>query len=346
MKKSTHKPNTTAIFLLIYMILLFLYPEQSLKGVQSGLDLSFSVLIPSLYPFLFCSALFVKSGILDSISHKGVSLFILSFTGGYPVGAKFVSELYEKGQTDKNGAVKLLSYCINPSVSFCFSTVGVTLMKSRKAGLLILSAIVLSSLTMALISFLFGERKEYKTKQSNAYITESFSSLFVSSLKDGLSAIIIICGFVVIFSSLSFIVEALPLSESISLLFGCVLEVTRGVVLTAENFSLPFISALLSFGGFSTIFQLKAILQKTYISFLTLFMERLISAVFSAVYTFLLLKLFPIPKETFGTGGFTVTSSPSYSVSVSLCLVLMSVLFIMGDSIIAKKPLTDKKPIK
>lgn len=346
MKKSTHKPNTTAIFLLIYMILLFLYPEQSLKGVQSGLDLSFSVLIPSLYPFLFCSALFVKSGILYSISHKGVSLFILSFTGGYPVGAKFVSELYEKGQTDKNGAVKLLSYCINPSVSFCFSTVGVTLLKSRKAGLLILSAIVLSSLTMALISFLFGERKEYKTKQSNAYITESFSSLFVSSLKDGLSAVITICGFVVLFSSLSFIVEALPLSESISLLFGCVLEVTRGVVLTAENFSLPFISALLSFGGFSTLFQLKAILQKTDISFLTLFMERLISAVFSAVYTFLLLKLFPIPKETFGTGSFTVTPSPSYSVSVSLCLVLMSVLFIMGDSIVGGKALTDEKPIK
>ncbi len=349
MKKKTcenRKFNLSAVFLLIYTILLFAFPDASLRGIEEGLQLSFSVLIPSLYPFLVCSALFTKSGILSSISHKGVSLFILSFMGGYPVGAKCVSELYENGQTDKIEAEKLLSFCVNPSVSFAFSTVGITLLNSRKAGLLILSATVLSSLTLAAFSRLSGKKVKCESVHIYTEQTDSFSSVFVSSLKDGLSSMIIISGFVVLFSSLSFISEAFPIHKSISLVLRCVLEVTSGVVLTAENFSLPYVSALLSFGGFSTLFQLKAILEKTDISFLTIFLLRAASAFLSAAYTFLLLKIFPWSQETFGADGFRITTAPSYSFSVSICLVLMSVLFIMGDSIIGKKSLTDNTAIK
>lgn len=346
MKTRQKKINLTSAFLLIYLCLLFIFPEASSKGVKEGLRLCSSVLIPSLYPFLVCSSLFAKSGVLTGVSHKGLSLFILSFTGGYPVGAGLISELYERGETDKNEAVRLLSYCINPSVSFAFSTVGITLLKSRKAGLLILSALVLSSLTTALLSGLLRGKAKGGSVHIDTVNTESFSSLLVSSIKEGLFSMITICGFVVLFSSLSFIAEAIPTDKNISLILRCVLEVTGGVVLTAESFSLPWVTALISFGGFSTLFQLKSILRSTDIAFLTLFAQRAASALFSGLYTFLLLKLFPLPAETFGAESFTVTSSPSYSVSVSLCLVLMSVLFIMGDSVIGKKSLTDKNTIK
>ena len=338
--RSTSYPTVT--FILIYILLIFFYPEKSSEGIINGMQLSFNILIPSLYPFMFCTAFFVKSGILQRIRQKELSIFLLSLLGGYPMGAKCISELYESGVTDKNGAKKLLSFCINPSVSFVFSTVGLAVLRSRSAGLVILSAILVSSLTMFSVTAFFCRKNKIESTDKELIVREDFSGAFVASLKDGLASIILICGFVIFFSSVSSIAEVLPINEKLKLILRCVLEVTSGVVLTAENFSLPFVSALISFGGFSTLFQLKAILQKTDITFKEILIFRLASAVFSGLYTAIILNFFPISAETFGADGFKLSLAPSYSVSVSLCMILMSILFIMGDSIIVKNNLTEK----
>ncbi len=329
----------SVLFLVTYLILLLSFPQASSQGVENGLKLSFSVLIPSLYPFLVCSSFFVKSGILHSIPGKALSVFVLSIAGGYPMGAKCLAELYEKGEADRDETVKLLFFCINPSVSFVVSTVGITLLKSLKAGLIILSAILLSSATMWVASAFYKRNKKVKGVKVNVAERTDFSSAFVSAVKDGILSVILICGYVVIFSSLSAIAEAIPLNENIKIVLSCVLEVTKGAVVAAEKLSLPFVSAVVSFGGISTLFQLKAVLQNTDISFLLLLILRCASGLLSAIYTSILLKLFPVTSETFVTDGFRLSRAPSYSVSVSVCLVLMSILFIMGDSIIKKNAL-------
>ena len=336
------KIYVSAAFIFLYIILILMYPEASSDGVIRGMELSFKILIPSLYPFMFCSAFLAESGILEKIRHKEFSVFLLSLLGGYPMGAKCIAELCKNGETDKIGAARMISFCINPSVSFVVSTVGLSVLKNRSAGFIILSANLLSSVLMYLFTFFICKRNRIKSADISKTVTEDFSVIFVSSLKDGLSSMIMICGFVVFFSSLSSIAEVLPLDENLKLIFRCVVEVTNGTVLTAENFSLPVVSALVSFGGICTLFQLKAILQNTGITFYKILFFRTISAVLSGILTSVLLEFFPISAETFGADGFRLSFAPSYSVSVSFCMILMSILFIMGDSIIDKNNLTEK----
>ena len=93
------------------------------SGLQGGrgkdaLDLFLRVLTPSLFPFMALSALCVRTGLCAKLGRRlerptrllfglnGVfaPVLLLSLTGGYPVGARAIAQLYEAGQVRERGA--------------------------------------------------------------------------------------------------------------------------------------------------------------------------------------------------------------------------------------------------
>lgn len=358
-EKSNQKVGSvlSVLLILLYISMLFAYSEESALGVEKALKLSADVLVPSLFPFMAACSFLCLSGALMrenklyaflseklfSLSKNAFPVFIISLIGGYPVGAGCVDTLYKKGSISQYEASECLKFSVNPSPSFVIMSVGAGMLKSTKAGALMYSSIVLSSLTVGIVTRLFRKSTQEKNVTVNGSSPYSFSSAFVGAVKDSTLSIIYICAFVVLFFSLSEMLCSVPLNSQLKMFLRCILEVTNGALLVSEKFSLPHLTALLSFGGLCTLFQVVNAVSHMGISFLSLLPYRVISAFLGYFYCTLLMKIFPFAAETVRMGSFQRTAGSSDSITVSFCLILMCAVFILGDTTLFQKGLTEDK---
>ena len=136
---------------IISMICIFKMPDAVTQGVTDGLKICFNVILPSLFPFMVLSAYIVKSEALSFfyklfypltrfVLHQPlctVPVVIMGLVGGFPVGAKMTFLLLEKGQITKNQAQRLCMFCVNGGPAFVITAVGVNMLASNKAGIII-----------------------------------------------------------------------------------------------------------------------------------------------------------------------------------------------------------------
>ena len=119
------------------IIALILDSETAVKGTSEGLELCIRTVIPSLFPFFFCSVV-LTSGIagkrlkllsflnrLCGIPVGAESLFLLGLLGGYPVGAQAVKQAWEEGRLQTKDARRMLGFCSNCGPSFLFGITSV-----------------------------------------------------------------------------------------------------------------------------------------------------------------------------------------------------------------------------
>ena len=104
----------TAVFVSVLGIaLLLIFPKEVSEGIKTGLENSARLLVPSLFPFMVLSSFMIRSDAYEyigkiffplarilRISEGAVSAVVLSFIGGFPVGAKCVRLLYGSGKID------------------------------------------------------------------------------------------------------------------------------------------------------------------------------------------------------------------------------------------------------
>ena len=209
------------------MILVITNPKVCTEGAVKGLLLSGRVIIPSLFPFTACVLFIMKSGglsLLDfanpftkrvfRLSPLQFSLMLLSFKGGYPVGAKRLNEAVKTGKISKENAGIMLNYCVNAGPAFIVLAVGGGILGSKKIGYILLLAHIISSLILSLV---FGHFiKNDNTDSENT--AESFSPAdnFVVSVCEAASAIFSVCAYVILFSTVNEYMNCL--SEKISVL--------------------------------------------------------------------------------------------------------------------------------
>ena len=118
------------------MAILILDSRTALSGAGEGVQLSLTVLIPCIFPFLFLSICLTNLAPgtnltilrpLCRIFHirKGVEpLLLAAFFGGYPAGAQSVGQLYQKRSLSKETSEQLLAFCNNAGPSFLFGMAG------------------------------------------------------------------------------------------------------------------------------------------------------------------------------------------------------------------------------
>ena len=123
---------------IIFFVLLFVFSEKFIQGINAGLMNSVRIIIPSLFPFLIASSL-AGSGelperlkkILDPLTRflfrqpaDCLPAVILGMFGGYLSGANAVQSLYSSGNLTESQANRLMLFCINAGLGFSVNAVG------------------------------------------------------------------------------------------------------------------------------------------------------------------------------------------------------------------------------
>lgn len=278
-----------------------IFPDKVIYGAQSGLALCINSVIPSLLPFMLVSSCIIKSKFsrpmgaffsrilspITKMSTNGCVCFITGILGGYGAGARAVMECYSEKQISKREAENLLAFCNNAGPLFIIGTVGIGFYSSKTIGFMLLAVQIITALLCARV--FSGDFKEEKKSIKEEWLfykknKPPFGGLVTSSAIENGSAIITASVFIITFSA---IVEVLPFGEY-KFLAGF-LEVTRGIaeISRVSSNSLPFVSALLSWGGMSVHFQADALCfgkfdMKTYYT----------GKAFSSIVSFLITKLF------------------------------------------------------
>ena len=336
------KRNILPFIFILLAICLLVFSKSNLEASKSGLILWANNIVPSLFPFFVITELLSHTRIiyyigkifdkimrpLFNVPGECAFAFIMGFISGYPTGAKIVVSFYERGLCTKDEADRMIAFTNNSGPLFIISFVGISLFGDTKTGILLLCTHILASITSGIILGKLSTNNEKnlkylstKNKQKSFPNTQlSFSNLGTvlgDSIKNAISTILMIGGFVVIFSVIISVLEQVRLLDYISTLiypvlkfFGFelsfakpilsgIVELTNGIY-AVSSISIKAISQnivlcafLLGFGGISILFQVLSFLSKTDLSIKKYIIGKFLQGIFAALFTFLALKLIP-----------------------------------------------------
>ncbi len=321
------------------------FPSWSVSGVKNGIDICTNSLIPSLYPFMILTNYYALSEISEfriGVTDKLCSflfrlpgccaaVILFSFVGGLPVGAKMSAELYSRGLISKEQCGRMLCFCVNPGPAFVISAVGMTMLGSKATGVIIYVSLIMSSLIIGVASRYFSPADE--TYINSIFLQKSAvkGSPLETAVINSSKSIFAICAWVVAFSCLNEITVNLNLSEAVKTFILCISEMTCGSMTAAVSFSAPIVAAVIGFSGFCGHLQLIGAINKAEMKYKYFLVSRIINSGLSAVICSFLMKCFPVAEETFSVGIKPEVSENSGSAVLSVLMLLMAVLFLMGD---------------
>ncbi len=335
------------VFLSAFILLKF--PEFSFAGVQNGIEICANNLIPSLYPFMILSNMFV-SLTTDKKRNTNPSFFekmftyifklpsncafviFFSFIGGLPVGAIMSEHLYDRGIISKDQWGRMLCFCINPGPAFVISSVGLNMLGSKKTGVILYLSLIVSSIILGVFTRFFASENEIYKYNSYAEKTVSKKgSVIENAVVKSSKSLLIICAWVVAFSCAVELVVNLNLPYELKNFILCTAEMTKGCMNASEHYPVPVIAAVIGFSGFCGHFQLMWAIDKSETKYKYFIVGRIINSGLSAAICGLLLKVFPIARETFSVGTVPENKEMSGSVVLSLLMIFMAILFVLGD---------------
>lgn len=337
-----HLPKILCIF--ISLAGLILYPKEIGEGVKDGLTLLGEKIIPSLFPFMIFSAYIALSPyavyisrVLNRLSKKmfnvnGAALtsVLLGILGGYPIGAKTVAEFYQLKFLNKSDVNRLFGWCINPSPAFVITATGTFMLNNTRSGIVMYISLLLSSLTIGIFSR-FLPVKDCESTTYTQLPPIDRKNIFVNSVSSGSKAMLSVCGWVLIFSSVAAGLDVFIKNKELTLFIKSLAEVTTGCETgVKQGISLPLICALLGFGGFAVIFQIAPYLEKCGYDLKIFICWRIINSALSAFYCSGIIKLFPDYRSVFQTIGVgSAEFAVSHSVEASFILLFTCIVLIL-----------------
>lgn len=279
-------------------------PHSAVAAAKTALTLCANVVIPSLFPFIFCANMFIALGAayyarrylskimhpLFGVSGAGAAAFFLGIISGYPVGAVCAAELYSKGECTKSEAERLAAFCNNSGPMFVIGAVGVQMLGNRQIGVLLYLVHILSAvITGVIIKFIFAKKDNTRIKNSRTLPPSPDGSSLKNTAADigaavskSVETVLMICGFVVIFAVLT---SAIP-DSGIKPYIYSFLEITGGLAqintVCGGKTLLTAAAAIISFSGISVFAQVSAVLTKAELSSLPYLTGKIIQAAVSA----------------------------------------------------------------
>lgn len=328
----------TILFGLFLFFLLF-FLNDNLITTKKSITLWSSCILPSLLPFFIATELLQYTNInyffkkffhnfmkpLFNVPGEGAYAFIMGIISGYPIGAKIVSNLYESNICTKQEANRLIAFTNNSSPLFIIGTVGILLYKSSFIGILLFVTHLLSSIIVGILLNFFSRKNKtitinsilnskintYTNKKLNTENFKDIGNILSKSIKNAISLVFVIGGFVVIFSIILSILNELHFFDIISYFlsnFGIstiycksfisgIIELTNGVQLISQintktiSINIILTAFLLGFGGISIMLQVYSIISKYNLSIKFYILGKILQGELAAIFTSLLLKL-------------------------------------------------------
>jgi len=215
-------------------------------AVYDSIMLCLNTVVPSLFAFLALSAFIMSSGLV-----KGEpALFILSVTGGYPVGAKLLFDKVTRDPTYKSRAQIMLMYCFCPSPVFLIALTrfGIYIWLSN-----VLACFIFAVAANAVNTMVFKSKPAPELKQPDSPQVSVDVRSFVNAVTSAGSALYKICIMVVAFSVITRLLQLSGVTNSI---FHSLIEITNVAKVSAAP---ALIAALTSMGGVCIMFQTAAL---------------------------------------------------------------------------------------
>ena len=325
------------VILTVFTACLVIFSNTNLSAAKNGLVLWANSIVPSLFPFFVATELlshtnftyylgkilnkFIKP--IFNVRGEGSFAFIMGIISGYPIGAKIAANFRQNGICTKEECERLLSFTNNSGPLFIIGTVGITMFGNSTIGILLLVTHLLASITVGFIFRFWKYNVNSQVIRNNSYINSkdnitlsNLGGIIGTSITSSINTILLIGGFVVLFSV---IISILQTSQLLDVFANClnpifnllhipekfstgfisgILELTNGLNIICnipeKNLSINIIMAsfLLGLGGISILLLVWSTIAKTDLSIKPYILGKLLHACISAFYTFLFLQNF------------------------------------------------------
>ncbi|RIZ59768.1 sporulation integral membrane protein YlbJ [Paraclostridium bifermentans] len=376
---------------MLLIIGIILFPKDSILAAKNGFSIWVNTLIPSLLPFIIAANLIVRLKFVDvlgliinpvtkklfNVSGKSSLVFAISTVSGYPVGAKLASELRQNNEISKFEAQRLVSFCSTSGPLFIVGAVSIGMFNNPSLGYLMLLCHYLGSLTVGILfknygkesvkkdnfNFKFEVKKimEFRKKENKGFFV-----LFGDAVFSGVNTILMVGGFVIVFSVvfkvlsifkfinlISYIIY-IPLSifgfslDLCSSFISGLFEITIGCNQISSVSNIPEIiraslcSFIIAFSGLSILAQCCSFLAQTDINTGTYIISKFLHGVFAAVFTF---AFYPLINSSNLFIKLSTTSNIFYTSSIwslyinnyHIILPLLIIIYFISSFIIFKK---------
>ena len=248
--------------LILFTMCLVIFSNTNLYAAKNGLFLWANSIVPTLFPFFVATELLSHTNftyylgkILNkfmkpvfNIRGEGSFALIMGIISGYPTGAKIAANFRLNNICSKEECERLLSFTNNSGPLFILGTVGISMFGNSTIGLLLLVSHLLASITVGII-FRFWKLNikpssitapSYKTSNDNISMS-NLGGIIGNSITNSINTILLIGGFVVLFSV---IISILQNSQLLNVLTD-LLSPIFAFLHIPEKFATGFISGIL-----------------------------------------------------------------------------------------------------
>ncbi|MDD4601288.1 MAG: sporulation integral membrane protein YlbJ, partial [Negativicutes bacterium] len=241
----------STVFIVISMVQ---YPKDAFDSAIVGLNLWWNVVFPALLPFFILSEILMGLGVVHFIgvlleplmrplfNVPGVGAFAMSMglASGYPMDAVITCKFRKSQMCSAVEAERLLSFTNTADPLFMFGAVAVGMFGMPELGATIALAHYLSSFLVGILFRFHGmNRDKYETPASpqqkgniiirafralyNARQTDkrSLNQLLGDSVKSSMNTILLIGGFIILFSVFLRILSVVGITALLTTFFAC-----------------------------------------------------------------------------------------------------------------------------
>ncbi|MDK2918342.1 MAG: hypothetical protein PWQ37_1075 [Candidatus Petromonas sp.] len=347
--KNILRKAKTLLLILVTTIMVFyiiLFPRDIIEASQKGIHIWFSTVLPSLLPFFIGAELLIGLGVVKFIGvliepvirpifrvpGEASFVFAMSITSGYPMGAKLTSSLRRDNTINKIEAQRMIAFCSTSGPLFMIGAVAIGMLHNEVIGPYIALAHYLGAITVGFI-FRFYEgnhvsyynmdkvrsnviKKAFKEMlEAKELDGRTFGKLLSDSVKESISTIILIGGFIVVFSviikelSLAGVFDylyfaignitnsTLVTKDLIKVLATGIIEITMGCKIASESISLAptmqivLSTMIISWSGLSIHAQVLSLTNDTDINLKIYIFSKFIHSIISGIYMFVILSI-------------------------------------------------------
>lgn len=330
---------------LLVTISIIIYPEPAFKASLDGLRVWWEIVFPALMPFFIAAEVLMGLGVVHFIGAlleplmrplfdvPGVGAFAMAMglASGYPIGARIAARLRRENLCTQVEAERLVAFTNTADPVFMVGAVAVGMFHSPSLGGIIAGAHYISSIIMGVIMRLHGpnvqERPAFvRPSMRQGYFKKAFDDLynarradgrpfgqlFGDAVRDSVTTLLVIGGFIMMFSVIiqvltaaniiqivsrpvAWLLSSLGMSQSLApALVSGIFEITIGTELAsraecAMTLKVMAASAIIAWSGLSVLAQVTSMTNGTDIRIKPYIIARVLHALIAALITLLLM---------------------------------------------------------
>ena len=288
--------NFTILLLFLFVLIqILLNSNIYINCIQDSIIFWKDRLVTTILPFLLLSEFLINYGFINiinilfgkilkkifNINSNACYVFFMSLLSGFPSGAIYINDLYQKKLISSESANKALIICHFSNPLFIIGFIGNVI--GIKYGYYILIIHYLSTIIIGIIY-----RKNNNGEEIiNKYVSNKFGNVLRNSIKKAIDNLLLILGTIIFFNILSTTLNFIDLPIFLKNFINMFLELSNGINFVINNFDIKlqclFISMILSFGGLCVHFQIISILEESKIKYQNYLISRILQSLISGI---------------------------------------------------------------